>query len=98
MPADIAQHLDPVELGQPFAVVGHDRVVLAAAEFQEAREHLLDAILVALDFLDRQDSSRFVFSGGVADAGGAAAHQRDRLVAGLRTSVEATGLAYGADM
>ena len=30
--ADVAQELDVVELGQPFGVVGHDRVGLALAE------------------------------------------------------------------
>ncbi|OIQ68461.1 hypothetical protein GALL_499460 [mine drainage metagenome] len=98
MPADIAQHLDPVELGQPFGIVRHDRIVLALAELQEVREHLLDALLVALDILDRKDFSGLVLAGGVADAGGAAAHQRDRPVAGLLQPVEAHDLYHGTDM
>src|SRR6266516_4177786 len=98
MPADIAQHLDPVESCQPFGVVGHDRVMLACAESQEAREHLLDAVLIALDLLDRKDFPGFILAGGVADAGGAAAHQRDRLVAGLLQPVEAHDLHHGADV
>src|SRR6266481_2187111 len=98
MPADIAQHLDPVEFCQPLGVVGHDRVTPGFAELQKAREHLLDAVLVALDLLDRKDFPRFILAGGIADAGGAAAHQRDRLVAGLLQPVEAHDLHHGADV
>ncbi len=98
MPANIAQHLDPVEFCQPLGVVGHDRVMLGSAELQKAREHLLDAVLVALDLMDRKDFPRFILAGGIADAGGAAAHQRDRLVAGLLQPVEAHDLHHGADV
>ena len=83
MPADIAQEVDVVELGQPFCVVGHDGVRLAVAELQEFREDALDAVLVLLDRLDRQDLARLVLAGGIADARGAAAHQRHGLAAGL---------------
>ena len=98
MPADIAQHLDPVELGQPFGIVRHDRIALALAELQEAREHLLDALLVALDILDRKNFARLVLARGVADAGGSTTHQRDRLVAGLLQPVQAHDLDHGTHM
>ena len=62
MPADVAQEVDVVELGQPFGVVGHDRVVLALAEADEMREGLADAGLVGLDRLDRQQLAAFVLA------------------------------------
>ena len=48
--------------------------------------HLLDALLVGLDLLDGENPARLVPARGVAHAGGAAAHQRDRLAgtAGLQ--------------
>ena len=98
MPADVAQHLDPVQFRQPLGIVRHHGVVLACAEAQEAGKHLLDAVLVALDVLDRKDLARLVLAGGIADAGGAAAHQRDRLVAGLLQPIKAHDLHHGADM
>ena len=81
MPADVAQELDVVERRQPFGVVDHHGIGLAVAEIQKARKDLLDAVLVGLDLLDRTHLARFVLAGGIADAGGAAAHQCDRLAA-----------------
>ena len=84
VPADVAQHLDVVELGQPFGVVGHDGVVPAATESEKLGEGHLDAGLVGLDLLDGQDLARLVPARGIAHARGAAAHQHDRLVAAGR--------------
>src|SRR5215212_5141933 len=83
MPADIAEHLDPVELGQPFGIVQHDRVGRAGAKAQHLGEHAADTRFIGLDLLDRTQGAGFVLAGGIADHGGAATHQCDRLVAAL---------------
>ncbi len=88
VPAHVAQELDVVERRQPLGVVEHDGVGAALAEFEEAREHALDGVLVGLDGLDRKDAPRLVLAGGIADARGAAAHQRDRLAARLLQPVQ----------
>ena len=88
MPADVAQHLDPVELGQPFGIVEHDRVAGAGAVAQHLGEHAADLALLASISSTRAHRARFVLAGGVADHGGAAAHQRDRLVAALLQPVQ----------
>src|SRR5258707_7074976 len=72
--------------------------MFACPELQKAREHLLDAVLVALNLLDPKDFPRLVLAGGVADPRGAAAHQRNRLVAGLLQPIEAHDLHHRADM
>ncbi len=77
--ADVAQELDVVERRQPLGVVDHHGVGAAVAELQELGEDALHALLVGLDLLDRAELPRLVLARGVADAGGAAAHQRDRL-------------------
>ncbi len=88
MPSHVAQEIDVVERRQPLGVVEHDRICAALAELEEAREHALDGVLVGLDRFDRQDAPGLVLAGGVADAGGAAAHQRDRLAARLLQPVQ----------
>ena len=88
MPADVAQHLDPVEFGQPFRIVQHDRVARAGAIAQHLGEHATDAGLVGFDLLDGAQRARFVLAGGIADHGGAAAHQGDRLVAALLQPIQ----------
>ena len=88
VPADIAQHLDPVQLGQPFGIVEHDGVGLAVAIAQHLGEHAADRGLVGLDLGDGAQRARLVLAGGIADHGGAAAHQRDRLVAALLQPVQ----------
>ena len=55
----------------------------AVAEGQEPGEDLLDAIEVRRDLCVGKHLARFVLAGRIADLGGAAAHQRDGLVAGL---------------
>ena len=98
MPADVAQELDVVELGEPVGVVGHDRVVLALAEADEMGEGLADAGLVGLDRLDRQQLAALVLARRIADHGRAAAHQRDRLAAGLLQPVQHHDLHQRADV
>ena len=83
VPADVAQQRDIEQRVEPLGVVGHHRVGLAAAERQVVGEALLDARHVGLDHLGRQQLARFVLARGVAHLGRAAAHQGDRLVAGL---------------
>jgi hypothetical protein len=88
MLADIAQHLDPVQFRQPRGVVEHDGVRCTLAIAQHLCEHAADARLVGLDLRDAADRAHLVLAGGVTDHGGAAAHQRDRLVAGLLQPVQ----------
>jgi hypothetical protein len=88
VPADVAQHLDVVEPGQPFRIVEHDGVGLARTELEDLGEDDLDALLVGVDLLDGADGARLVLAGGVAHPRRAAAHQRDRLVARLLQPVE----------
>jgi hypothetical protein len=83
IPADVAQKRDVAQFIEPIGIVDHDRVARAVAELQEFREDLADAGHVAGDLLVRQKLAGFVLAGGVADLCRAAAHQDDRLVAGL---------------
>ena len=83
MPADIAQERDVEQSIEPIGVVDHDRVARAVAELQEFGEDLADPGHVAGDLLVGQKLAGFVLPGGVADLRRAAAHQYDRLVAGL---------------
>ncbi len=77
VPADVAQEFDVVERRQPLGVVGHDGVAARLAEIQELREDRLDAVLVRVDLLDRENAPRLVAARGIADPRRAAAHQRD---------------------
>ena len=86
--ADIAQELDVVERRQPLGVVDHDGIGLALAEVEELGKDRLDAVLVGVDLLDRADRARLIAPGRIADARGAPAHQRNRLVAGLLQPVQ----------
>ena len=58
------------------------------AEGQELFEHLFDRVLVGIDLFQGENLAAFVLAGGIADAGGAAAHQRDRLAAGFLQPVQ----------
>ncbi|MGY3365949.1 hypothetical protein ACVWZL_003074 [Bradyrhizobium sp. GM2.4] len=62
--------------------------LLPPAIAQHLCEHAADRFLVGLDLGDGADRARLVLSGGIADHGCAAAHQRDRLVAGLLQPVQ----------
>ena len=83
MAPDIAQELDVVELRQPLGVVDHQRIAAAIAEADEARERAPDAVLVPFDLIEGEQAPALVAAGRIADAGRAAAHQGDRLAAGL---------------
>ena len=72
--------------------------MLAVAEGQKLREDLLDAGLVRLDRLIGQEFAALVLAGGIADARRAAAHQRDRLAAGLLQPAQHHDLDKRADM
>ena len=88
MPADVAQHLDPVQLRQPFGVVEHDGVGGPIAIAQHFCEHATDRGLVGFDLGNGSQRPGLVLAGGIADHGGAAAHQGDRLVAALLQPVQ----------
>jgi len=107
--AVVAQELHVAELAQPRVVVDHDGVGRPVAEGQELGEHLLDAGDVGRDVGVAQQLAALVLAGGVADLGRAAAHQDDRLVAGLlqaaqhhdldqRTDVQRRGGGVEADV
>ena len=55
---------------------------------QHFGEYAADGGLVGFDFLQAAQRARFVLAGGIADHGGAAAHQRDRLVAALLQPIQ----------
>ena len=98
VPADLAQHLDVVELGQPLGIVDHHRVGFPRAEVDELVEGGADRCLVGVDLLVGEELARLVAAGRIADAGGAAAHQRDRLVAGRLQPVQHHDRQQMADM
>ncbi len=81
--AVVAQELDVAQLLQPLGVVGHDRVGGPVAEPQERVKGPFDAGDVGVDHLVGEQRARLVLVGGIADLGGAPAHQHDRPVAGL---------------
>ena len=83
MAAIVAQEVDIFEIIEPVAVVDHDGIGLAGAECQELREYGLDAVEIRVDHFVGQQGARFVAKARVADPRCAAAHQCDRLVAGL---------------
>ena len=83
MLADVAQEVDVVERRQPFGVVDHDGGVGPALEIDELGEGGLEALLVGLDLIVGEELAQLVLARRVADARRAAAHQRDRPVAGL---------------
>ena len=88
MAADVAQEGNIVEARQPFGIVDHGGAGLAVAESEKLGERLLHAGLVALDVLEREDASRLVLAGRVADLRRAAAHEDDGLAAGLLQPVK----------
>ena len=88
MPADVAQEIDVVERVEPVGIVRHDGVAAGAFEFQELGEDRADAFEIFVDHLLGEDAAAFVLAGGIADARGAAAHQRDRPVAGLLQPIQ----------
>ena len=78
--ADLAQHIDIVELQEPVAVVDHER--LAVGKVDEAAHLLFEALTVVLNGLGREHLAHVGLAGGVTDHAGAAAYQCNRLVAG----------------
>ena len=98
MAADIAQHVDIVEGGEPFGIVDHHGIGLAFAEGDEPGEDLLDAVLVAFNVLNREQLAAFILAGRIADACGAAAHQSDGLVARFLQPIEQHDLHQGTHM
>ena len=60
----------------------------ASLEFQELGENRADALEIFVDEFVGQQAAAFVLAGGVADPRRAAAHQRDRPVAGLLQPIE----------
>ena len=83
MPSDVAQERDVAQPVEPGRVVDHDGGVGHIAEIEEAIEDPPDAGDVAGDVGVAQQPAAVILAGGVADLGGAAAHQHDRPMAGL---------------
>ena len=98
MAADVAQQRNIQKRVEPVGVVGHHRVGRAVAEFEVVGEALPDARHVGVDLLRRQQLARLVAARRIADLGRAAAHQRDRLVAGLLPPAQQHDLQEMADM
>ncbi len=98
MPPDLAEKIDVVEAHQPVGVIGHDSVFAALAEVEEFGKDALDPLLVGLDRLERKHLAAFVLPGGIANPRRAAAHQRDRLAAGLLQQAQQHDLHQRADM
>ena len=83
MPADVAQERDQAQIIQPVGVVHHQGIGRAVAENQKTRKDAPDAGHIARDLVVTQELPAFILAGWIADFGGAATHQHDRLVAGL---------------
>ena len=80
MRPDIAQQFDIAELAQPFVIVDHHGIGRPVAERQELLEYGPDRGDVGVDLIVRQHLPAFVLARRIADLGGAAAHDHDRLV------------------
>ena len=84
VPADVAQQRYVEQRVEPVGVVRHDgRPAGIRAELDEIGEAALDRLHVGVDLIGRQQLAGLVATGRISDLGRAAAHQRDRLVAGL---------------
>ena len=73
-------------------------VARAVAEAEEAREDLADAGDVGVDIRRAQQLAALVLAGGIADLGGAAAHEHDGAVAMLLQPAQQHDLHQAADM
>ncbi len=98
VPPDIAQQRDVTQFVEPVGVVDHDRVGRASAELQEVGEDLANARHVMGDLGIVEQLARLVAARRVADPGRAAAHQHDRLVAGLLEQAQQHDPGQIADM
>ncbi len=98
MHAELAQEGDIAQLVQPVGVVDHHRVGRACAEGQEFLEGPLDALDIGGDLGVGQQRALLVLVGGIADLGGAAAHDHDRPMAGLLQPAQHHDLNQAADM
>ena len=98
MAADVAQEIDVVERVEPVGIVGHDGVAAGVFEFEELREDRADALEILVDHLVGENAAALVLAGRIADARRAAAHQRDRPVAGLLQPVQHHDRQQRADM
>jgi uncharacterized protein YidB (DUF937 family) len=81
VPAVVAQEVDVAQPVEPVVVVDHDGIIGAGAEAEKTVEDAPDPGHVGLDLGLAQQLPAVVLARGVADLGGAAAHQHDRLVA-----------------
>ena len=86
--ADVAQEVDVVERVEPVGIVGHHGIAAGVLELEEFGEDGADALEIVVDDVVGQEPSALVLAGRIADARGAAAHQRDRPMAGLLHPVE----------
>ena len=98
MPADVAQEVDVVERVQPVGVVGHDGVARPSPNFRNFAKIARMPLRFSLIMLVGQNLAALVLAGRIADARGAAAHQRDRAMAGLLHPVQHHDRQQRADM
>ena len=83
MHAVIAQERNIFQLVEPFRVIDHDGIGQPIAKMQVFFKNLTDAIFVFFNLMVRKQGALGVFARRVANFCGAAAHQDNRLVAGL---------------
>lgn len=88
MRAVFAQEVDIIQVFQPVGVVQKLGVVAAIAELQEDGENPGNTLYVCRNRGVVHHLAALVLAGRVADLGGAAAHEGDRLMAGFLEPVE----------
>ena len=77
---DVPHELNKIQMAQPVPVIHDER--LALAEIQETGHLLFDTFHVMVNRFHGQHLTHIRFAGRIADHGRAAAHERDRLMAG----------------
>ena len=89
MAADVAQHVDVVELGQPLGIVDHHGIVSCRSRRCRNLENTcwMPRLLFSMSSSD-SNLAALIPAGGIAHARGAAAHQGDGLVARLLQPVQ----------
>ena len=98
MAAVLAQEIDIGEAVEPVGIVRHHGIGRSVAEGEELLEHAADARHVRRDLRLAQQLPGRILAGGIADPGRAAAHQDNRLVAGLLQPAQQHDLQQAADM
>ncbi len=83
MAAEITQEFDIIDLVQPVGIVDHDRIGRAIAKGQELLKDLFDPGHIGGNDFIGQNWACIIAAGRITNAGRAAAHQDNRLMAGF---------------